>query len=310
MWPTLFEVDGPLALHTYGLMVMSGLAAGSMLALWRGSQVGLAVEAVLAGIFVAPFGGFLGAKILYAIGVNDLASMFSLTGGYAWYGGLLGGAAAVIAVTRAMGVDTWKLADVAAPAVLLGSGLGRVGCFFAGCCHGVPVAEPTPATALLPEGALQGQIYAHPHFPYLSTAFDGGVARIVDTPLYPTQLWQATGSFTLVLFLLAASQWRRFDGQIMALYLLTEPWLRIFVESFRGDHRGYALSLPASSVPEWLPGLGAAGAAGGDAVVGVTTSQAIGLAMVLMGLGIWWWRRDAGVSEETPTSWSDDLIAP
>lgn len=313
MWPTLFEVDGPsghVALHSYGLLVLLGFVGASLLVTWRARRMGMPLERLPIAFLVAALGGFSGAKVLYAIGVGDPGALLTLSGGYAWYGGVLGGAAAVVAATRPLGIDAWKLADATAPALVLGGGIGRVGCFFAGCCHGVPVLRPEPATALLPEGALGGQIYAHPHFPFLSTAFHGGVARFQDVPLYPTQVWQAVGSFLLVAVLLAVSQRRRFDGQIAGLYMVTEPWLRIAVETFRGDHRGYALSVPVDRVPAWLPGMGSAGDATGQAVVGLTTSQAIGLAMVVVGAILLWVRRNKGVAPEVPVQadWADDLI--
>ena len=71
---------------------------------------------------------------------------------------------------------------------------------------------------------------------------------------------------------------------------------------FRADHRGYAIRWPA---PDWiaqsLPGMTRAGGALDEpTMMGLTTSQAIGLGMVLCGLAILITRRGTGIQEERP----------
>ncbi len=313
MWPTLYDFDGVPGgpgLHTYGLMMTVAFLAATWITWLRGQRVGIPMERIVPLLIGAIVGGLLGARIFYAVGVADPSALWSASGGFAYYGGLIGGTITVLAVARALRMPLWKTADIIAPALAIGSGFGRLGCLFAGCCHGAPVPGGEHAHALLPEGALQGQLLLHDAFPFLSTSFEGGVARLTDTALYPTQLWQSTGEFALAAFLMWMSGRRRFDGHIIALYLLVQPVLRIFVEGFRADHRGYMVSWQVESIPSWLPpGMSQAGASLGTQTIGLTTSQGIGLLMVATGVLIWWLRHGAGVSEETavPDTWEDDL---
>lgn len=310
MWPdliTLGTADAPVTVHSYGLMVMLAFIGAFGWVHARAGMVGLAQERVAVADVAAGVGGLIGAKLLYALALGDAASLASMTGGFAWYGGVLGGAVAVVGVGLILGLDLWKLADVVAPALAIGAALGRLGCWFAGCCHGTPVPSTLAARPLLPDGLLHGQVYAHPAFPWLSNAFDGGAARWTHVPLFPTQLWQATGSALLAGVLLWVTSRRRFDGQVFAIWLLLDPVLRMFVESFRGDTRGLLVAWKGAA-PASLPGLGDATARAQDAF-GVTTSQGIGVLLILVGAIVIALRRHAGVKPEIAAPvWKDDLV--
>ncbi len=321
MWPTLFEIQTqsqPIGIHTYGLMILAAFCAAFLLVHVRAQRIGLHPDRLLPIYVAAAVGGLLGGRLLYAVAVSgiagllaDPASLFA-AGGFAVYGGILGGGIAVGAAARAMGIHPWKLADIAAPAVLLGMGIGRFGCFFAGCCHGAVVEGFEPSAGLLPERFTGGQIWVADRFPFVATEFasgNGGVSRLTDVPLYPTQLWAAFALLALAGLLAWVWERRRFDGQIAALALMLEPLYRITVEAFRADHRGYVFSWPVSEeLASWLPrGMTQAGAELGDGLVmGLTTSQAIGLASMALGVAIWFSRRNAGVAEERPVLEDDE----
>lgn len=302
MWPTLVELNlpaGTLPIHTYGLLVLSAVVAGILLAQERARQVGIRTESLMLLAAVAAFGGFPAAKLLYAVSAGDLGAVFSMRGGFAYYGGVIGGSAAVIIGGRLLGVHGWKLLDAAAPALALGNGIGRLGCVAAGCCHGLPVPHPDPRHGVLPEGLANGQLWTHPHFPWFSLEFHAGsVASIQHTPLLPTQVWMSLGSFAVCGLLLWVSGRRRFDGQVAATFLLVEPVVRIAAELFRADLRGVWLGVRVEDPPAWARGI-IAGSADG-ATLGLTTSQGIGLAMIAAGAVVWYTRRHAGVDPETP----------
>jgi phosphatidylglycerol:prolipoprotein diacylglycerol transferase len=312
MWPDLLKVQGAsgsLALHTYGLFALLAFAGGTLLVHLRARQAGLSIEKLPVAYLLAAVGGFGGGKLLYAITTGEWASLVSISGGLVWYGGLLGGAIVVLLGARPLGLDPWKLLDATAPGVLLGAILGRTGCFFAGCCHGAPVVGADVGTPLLAPGTLKGQLLLHHGFPWLGEVIDGGVAAYPGVEVYPTQVWQAVGSAVLLALLLAVDRFKRFDGQTVAAWLMTEPVLRIAVETFRGDDRGFVVSWPASSAPSWLPPT-IMGDAARTAVVGVTTSEAIALAMIATGVAITvlrWGRGVAAVEASPDDGLVDDL---
>jgi phosphatidylglycerol:prolipoprotein diacylglycerol transferase len=131
VWPTLFKI-GPLELGTFGLMAALGFLAAYFVlraeAKRRGLEVKLASEMLVAAII----GGFVGARVNYIVEYWDafVASPWSMIwtrSGFTWYGGLAGGALAVIILLKARGQKLGPYADALAPAIALGYVFGRAG---------------------------------------------------------------------------------------------------------------------------------------------------------------------------------------
>lgn len=264
----------------------------------RGGQLATPMLASLGGTAVLGL-GLLAVQGQLATATEFLVQVVSLgSGGFAIYGGVLGGAVAVLLTSQAMGLNGWKAADLAAPAVLLGMSVGRLGCFFAGCCHGAVAPIGADPTALLPDGLLHGQVWLSGVYPFVTLEFHDGVGRLLHQPLFPTQLLE----FTLNGLLAATLAWlwtrRRFDGQIAALALIVQPPARILSEALRADERGYAFTFPVSSdIAYYFPGMTQAGESMGSEM-GLTTSQTFGLGMMLLGVALLIWRRKAGREPE------------
>jgi phosphatidylglycerol:prolipoprotein diacylglycerol transferase len=88
-------------------------------------------------VFAAAIGGLVGARILFIVEdwSNFLRSPLSyiFTGaGFTWYGGFLGGVLGVTWVVLKNKIPWLKAADIAAPALAVGYGIGRLGCHVAG----------------------------------------------------------------------------------------------------------------------------------------------------------------------------------
>jgi phosphatidylglycerol:prolipoprotein diacylglycerol transferase len=296
--------------------VLLAFVAGFSLINLRARHVGIQPERLIPIYIGSAVGGILGARILYGIAVSGLdafrnpASLLA-GGGLAFYGGLFGGALATLAIARLQDLPAWKLLDIMAPTLFLGLAIGRMGCFFAGCCHGAPAPIGEDPIALVPQGVLHGQIWLSDVFPWLTLEFAGGPGagmtrrELLGIPLYPSQLWEAFGC--IVVAALGVWMWgrRRFDGQVAGIILLVQPPIRFFVESYRADERGYALSWVVDHVPSWLPpGFTAAGDELPDGthaiLVGLTTSQFLGLLIMLAGAIILVVRRGRGVTPEVP----------
>lgn len=290
MIPYVIEFDGGGGLPAYGILLLSALTAAFGLVHVRARRAGIDPDRLVPVYMMAGIGGLIGAKVLYAVAVEparllaDPGSLFA-GGGFAFYGGAWGGAFAVLVYARIVALPVWRLADLAAPAVVLGLGVGRIGCWMAGCCHGAPVPGASTTTGLLPASFDGGQLWVQPAFPYLTNEFHGGVGRLMDVPLYPTQMWSVGVGLSLAALLSWLWTRRRFDGQIAAIALLIEPPFRIAIESFRADERGYIVSWAVDNAPVALPGLGSAGELAAVPVVGVTTSQ--GIAVLMMAAGVW-----------------------
>lgn len=323
MFPTIYELQlasGPMGLHTYGLFILAAFCCAFLYVHVRAQRIGLHPDRLI-GIYLAAFvGGIAGGRLLYAIAVDwerTISNPLTLfqPAGFAVYGGVIGGTIAVAVVALALDIRPWKLADIAAPAVLIGMGVGRLGCLSAGCCHGAVIDGFPTDHGLLPHAFHGGQFWVSGTAPFLATEFasgNGGVSRLTDVPLYPTQTWAAVSLLALAGFLAWVWNRRRFDGQIAALTLMLEPILRITIEAYRADHRGYAIAWPVSKeVADVLPvGMTQAGETLGSSMIGLTTSQAIGLGSMLAGVVIYAVRMRAGIAPEAalPDEEHDDDV--
>ncbi len=299
-------------MNTYGLFIVLAFSAAFLYVHLHAIRIGLNPDRLAPAYGYAVVGGLVGARLLYAIAVdteaflsNPLNALACTGGGFAFYGGVIGGIVAVGGFVFSRGLNFWKIADIAAPSVVLGLGVGRMGCFFAGCCHGA-VAPTVEATPLLGNFS-GGQIWLSGSFPFLTTEFAGGVARINDVPLYPTQLWSIVAGLSIAAVLSWLGTKRSFDGQIVALTLIIEPPFRTLIEAFRADHRGYVFTWPVSErVVGWFPGMTQAGSELEGAVMGLTTSQFIGLVAIASGFALYALRFRSGLAEEAPLE--EDLL--
>jgi len=215
---------GPITLHWYGVLV----AAGFLLGLWTASR--RAPRAGVAGEMIADLGPWLivgalvGARALYVatywreqFAGGPVWEVFMIHhGGLVYYGGLAGAALACALYARIRHLPLWRVADVLAPSIALGSVLGRLGCLMNGCCYGRACALPWAVR--FPEG--------HETHPPGQSA----------VPVHPTQVYDALLNLALYGGLAWLFRQRKFDGQVFALYLMGYALTRSFVELFRGDY--------------------------------------------------------------------------
>jgi len=107
------------------------------------------------GIWQLMQAGLLGGLI----GANLVQLLFTGAPVKAIEGGIAGGWLAVILMKRRLGIVR-PTGDLFAPAIALGEGIGRIGCFIVGCCYG---KAANVAWAVQDHGALR-----HPAQLYLS----------------------------------------------------------------------------------------------------------------------------------------------
>lgn len=159
MIPDLFSI-GPFTLHSFGLMMALGfVAAGYFLSramVHEGYDGGHAWE-ILIG---AAVGGVLGAKVDFVIQNGSEGGFFSGSG-LVWYGGVIGGAIGVIAVTAWRKIPIGRLANLAGPGLAIGYAIGRIGCQLSGDGdYGRPTSLPWGMS--YPEGEVPTTEIVHP----------------------------------------------------------------------------------------------------------------------------------------------------
>jgi phosphatidylglycerol:prolipoprotein diacylglycerol transferase len=126
-----------LSLKTFGMcfglaFVVSGAVVGRRLV-----ELGKPPDWAYEMVFAALIGGLLGARLYWILGNLDEVGDDVLGGifggsGLVWFGGALGGAAAVLLWARRRGMFNLTLLDICSPALALGYAVGRIGCQLSG----------------------------------------------------------------------------------------------------------------------------------------------------------------------------------
>lgn len=284
MFPILFETPS-VPIPAYGVMVTLAFVAGLGVTHLRAPRMGFNPD-ILVPLYILLGGcGILGARLLhFAVAepevflANPLIVFNLQRSGMAFLGGALGGLTAGGLYAWRRGLNGWKLADLMMPNLMLAYALGRLGCFFAGCCHGGVCPNPVSSTWLtLPGGAVLGV----DGFPWVALRFNElGVGSMAGEVLFPSQLVEVTTG--LVLFVVLSWMWakaRRFDGQVLASFLLLYAGARALAEGFRGDA---------------IRGLHAVGP------VTASTSQVVAGCMAIVAVAIVALKARGGVVPETP----------
>ncbi|HTP66529.1 MAG TPA: prolipoprotein diacylglyceryl transferase [Geobacteraceae bacterium] len=148
--PVFFHL-GPLAFRWYGLMYIIGFIAAYFIILsgvkkkkigWHRDDVADFVFAIAMGIII---GGRLGYVIFYNLPVylsHPLKIFAVWEGGMSFHGGLTGGILAGWYFVRKKKVPVFEMADIVAPAIPIGLGLGRIGNFINGELYGRVTTVP------------------------------------------------------------------------------------------------------------------------------------------------------------------------
>ena len=230
MYPVLIEI-GSLKLYTYGLFV----ALGFMLALtvskrMAARQKGLQPDLVTDLFFVILLSGLIGARLFYVMinfsyFTDHPLSVFQIwEGGLVFFGGFVLAVGAAMAYLKIKKLHLHRAADILAPGIALGHAVGRIGCFFAGCCYGKTCTLPVALTFHHPDSLAP-----------------------LGVGLHPTQLYSVAANFVIFLVLLFLLKIKKFHGMVFWTYVLLYSVLRYIIEMFRGDFRGRFLFLEIST---------------------------------------------------------------
>lgn len=204
---------GPLTLQTFGICFALGFLASGAVISRRFRELGYLPERAWEAIGAALVGGLIGARLDYLIQNASemeggiIANLFTGSG-LVWFGGLIGGAIAVILWARwrkCLGDD---LMGAVAVALAIGYSIGRVGCQLSGDGD-YGEAWDGPWAMAYPDGAVP-----------------------IDTPVHPTPIYE-----TLVMGLVALGLWHLRNAvsgkALLAIYLICAGLERLLVELIR-----------------------------------------------------------------------------
>jgi phosphatidylglycerol---prolipoprotein diacylglyceryl transferase len=222
MFPILLKI-GPLTIHTYGFMMAVGVALGLWFIYVQAKKAGMDANRIMDAAFYTIIVSLLGAKLLLFLSnisyyISFPRELFSLArSGGVFQGGLLFGTIYALWYFHRKKIPTWATADLIGPALAMGHGFGRIGCFSAGCCYGSECAAPWAV------------IFRNQYAAELT-----GVR--LDAPLHPVQLYEAALNFINFAVLFVILKRKKFDGQVFSFYIINYSVIRFFTEYFRGDH--------------------------------------------------------------------------
>ena len=298
MLQEIFRIPGlDLPIYGYGFMLVVGFLAAMYLAKYLADRHGLDGELFINAALLALFTGILGARLSHVLenlpdytdpeksAWQNFVSMVNLRqGGLTFYGGFLLAVPTLIFYAIRKKVPLRLGMDIAAPCIMVGLALGRVGCFLNGCCFGATcelpwavtypyqslpyddhyhhgLIDPAPAlTVSTPTGqrlATMREVSQDPTLRALARAER-------SAPVHPTQLYSTLNAFLIAAICYAYLSLPHSPGRVFAVMLILKGITRFLLEMIRTEP-------PVK--PEWFGPM--------------SISMVISIGLVLSGIILW-----------------------
>jgi len=212
---TIFETP------TYYVLYLLAFLGAILLGTRKAQSYGLSpVRAVDVGIVIF-ISGVTGARLFHIFieapryyWDHPIRVFYFWQGGFVLFGGILVGILATYIYLRIMKEQIGKWADVIAPCLFVGIGIGRGGCLAAGCCYGRPT------------NSILGMVFSDPR----------SAASPLNTPLYPTQAMEMLFAlFAALAFLKIFRKPPKVPGSSFVWMLVFYSLFRFSIEFLRGD---------------------------------------------------------------------------
>ncbi len=224
MHPILFEF-GSITIYSYGFCIAVGALLGFLYMYQQGKkEFGLTFDQSNNLFIMLVMAGVIGGKLFLifeepSLYLHQPKKLISGSG-FVFYGSLLLAIPIMLWYFKKIKVSVPGMLDVMAIVTCIVHGFGRIGCFMAGCCYGIPT------------DSFLGVIFTDTKCQ----------AEPLNTPLHPTQLYEATLIFSIMTALWLFKIRRKFNGQLFLLYLMAYAFGRGVLELFRGDiQRGFVI---------------------------------------------------------------------
>ena len=228
----------------YALLIVTGMILAVLYCAYRAKSEGVSFDTMIDfAIFTIP-AGIIGARLYYVLfdwidvvvngKVNPYQSFVDViaiwNGGLAIYGGIIFGAIAVIIVAKVKkmsGHTLLKVTDAVAPGVMIAQAIGRWGNFCNGEAYGTPTALPWRMCS----DSFAQRLYG-------MGLIDAETARqMLDGTLgvHPTFLYESLWNVIGFVLINLVYKKKRFDGQILLMYVTWYGFGRMFIELLRTD---------------------------------------------------------------------------
>ena len=224
---------GDFPIRAYGLVLSLSIVLATGVAYFLAKQDGRWHNHIADMGIYCGLAGILGSRLwdvfffdwdYYRDHLTEILNVWQ--GGMAIQGGIVLGALVGIFYTKRHGIDTWAMADIVAPAVILGQALGRCANLLNGDAFGAPT------------GSSFGILYPSTTLAYRTYG---------DQPLWPAEIWEGQLDMAIFALLLMYRSTSHAKGQAFSLYVILYSVARFFLEYFRGDYTDPVLGLFTSA---------------------------------------------------------------
>jgi len=196
-------------------------------------------------VVICAIAGVVGAKLFsvfetWEAFLNDPAGVFFSGSGLNFYGGFIVAAFVGIWYARKLNIKPLYLMDAVAPALMIGYGVGRLGCHFSGDGDwGIENTNPMPAwLSFLPEWVWA---YDYPNNVIREGVPIEGCETTycfrLDPPVYPTPIYETAMAIVITGFLWLMRRRIKIHGVIFFMYLSLQAVERFLIEKIRVNER-------------------------------------------------------------------------
>lgn len=213
---------GDFPIRAYGLILSLSIILATGVAYFLAKQDGRWHNHIVDIGIYSGIAGIVGARLWdvfffdWAYYSHHLSEIFYVwQGGMAIQGGIVFGVGAGIIYARRHKIDILALADIVAPAIILGQAIGRCANLLNGDAFGAPT------------GGNFGIIY-----PETTLAYHMYGAQ----PLWPAEVWEGQIDFVIFALLLIFRAFPHAKGQAFSLYIMLYSLARFGLEFLRGDY--------------------------------------------------------------------------
>jgi prolipoprotein diacylglyceryl transferase len=270
----------PVPIYAYGVMLGTSLVVGWFIAMTLAKHDGIDQQEAGSLYMWGAIWSIIGSRLLWYF-TTPSASIADIPminqGGLVAYGGMIGGTLATWYCCRKRGIPLLQWADVAAPSVVLGTGITRLGCFLFGCDYGAPSNLPWAVRFPGPNahkffnfvmGGPQGSPAWQHHYGGQGAQYVAECARTGlcwSDRVHPTQIYESLVGLFLFGLLMLIRKYRKFSGQVFLGWVFGYGILRPLIEQVRDDEDRGVKAISGFQL---------------------STSTVIGLVSVVLGVGL------------------------
>ena len=178
-------------------------------------------------VLICALFGIVGARIFHILDypvefLSDPLSMIFTRSGFSIYGGLVFGMIAGICYLKIYSVPITPALDAAAPSMILGYGIGRIGCQVSGDGDWGILSNLALKPSWLPDW-------------FWAQTYENNIAGVIipEPGVYPTSIYEAIAAFLIFFFLWSIRKLEYKPGHLFSIYLLLSGFQRLLIEKIR-----------------------------------------------------------------------------